>query len=113
VHSAPPGPDSSVELVVELALLRIGVMAYPPGSATSGRILADMERELRSNAHRVAAMLAICSGDSTTLTPYQLVDATATNAMLLVWNESDGSDAVASAVGVVAQSLTGEAPSST
>jgi hypothetical protein len=112
VLPAPHQPGSIVDLVVEVALLRVGVAVWPPASATIGQILAEVERELGTNPHRVAAMLAVCAGDSTTLTPHQLLDATSPNAMLLMWNEADGSDAVPASISLVTQHLTGAPPSS-
>ena len=112
VHRAPPAPGSIVDSIVEVALLRIGVAIFPAESVTTGQVLAEIERELRTNSHRVAAMLAVRSGDSTTLTPYQLLDAPSPNAMLLVWNESDGSDAVGASIDLVTQHVTGHGPAS-
>jgi hypothetical protein len=72
--------------------------------------LAEIERELRTNPHRVAVILAICPGDSTTLTPHPLLDATSPNAMLLVWNELDGSDAIGTSIDLVTRHVAGQAP---
>jgi hypothetical protein len=107
MHRAPLEPSSIVDSIVEVALLRIGVAIWPAESATTGQILAEIERELRTNQHRVAVMLAIRSGDSTTLTPHRLLDATSPNAMLLAWNESDGSDAIGSSINLVVEQFTG------
>lgn len=57
VQRAPFSPGSVVDSIVEVALLRIGVAVWPEGSATIGRMLAEIERELRTNEHRVAAVL--------------------------------------------------------
>jgi hypothetical protein len=110
VQRAAPAAGSVVRAVVEVGLLRIGVAVWAERSATTGRILADAERELRTNQHRVMGLLAIAPGDTTTLTPHQLLDAPAPNAVLLAWNPSDGADAVGSSVGLVVQLLTGGAP---
>jgi hypothetical protein len=112
VHRAAPEPRSLVDSIVEVALLRIGVAIWAAKTATPGHVLAGVERELRSNPHRVAGILAICAGDSTSLTPYQLLDAQTPNAMLLVWNDLDGSDAIGASIDLVIRHLTGQPPAS-
>jgi hypothetical protein len=110
VQRAPLSPGSVVDSIVEVALLRIGVAVWPEGSATTGRMLAEIERELRTNEHRVAAVLGIASGESTTVTPFQLLDGTTPNAMVLTWNESDGSDAIGASIDLVVRHVTGHGP---
>jgi TIR domain len=110
VQRAPPSPGSVLDSIVEVALLRIGVAVWPEGSATTGRMLAEIERELRTNEHRVAAVLGIASGESTTVTPFQLLDAASPNAMVLTWNESDGSDAIGASIDLVVRHVTGHGP---
>ena len=110
VQRAPSLPGSVVDSIVEVASLRIGVAVWPEESVTTGRMLAEIERELRTNAHRVAAVLGIASGESTRMTPFQLLDATSPNAMLLTWNESDGSDAIGASIDLVVRDVTGEGP---
>jgi hypothetical protein len=111
VHRADAAPGSIVDSIVEVALLRIGVAVWPAAPASSGQILAAVSRELRSNPHRVAGILAVHSGESTTLTPHQLIDAPSPNAIVMVWNESDGADAVGAGIDLVARILTGRDPS--
>jgi hypothetical protein len=107
VHRATSPAESILDSVVEVALLRIGVAVWPAGSVTTGHMLAEVERELRANPQRVVAVLAVSSGESTALTPHQLLDAPSPNAMVLVWKESDGADAVGTAIGLIVQILTG------
>lgn len=105
-------PGSVVRSMVEVGLLRIGVAVWADRSVSTGRILGEVERELRANPHRVAGLLAVAPGDTTTLTPHQLLAAPSPNAVLLEWNPADGADAVGSSVGLVVQLLTGGAPAS-
>jgi hypothetical protein len=103
-------PGSILDAVVEVALLRIGVTVRPSGAESLGRVLAKLEAELRGNPHRVAALLAILSGEQTSLQQYQLLDAGTPNSVLLTWRPADGSDALGAAVPVLVELVTGRGP---
>jgi hypothetical protein len=107
----PTIPDDEVLLdaVVEVALLRIGVLVQR-GRRSIGGLLADIKRELATNRQRVAAVLGVASGDETELQHYQLLDATNPNAVILTWAPEHGLDAVPGAVPLVVDLVTGRAP---
>jgi len=109
VHQTSRTRQSIVDAIVEVALLRIGVTVWPSGTP-KGRVLASLEQELRTNLHRVAAALAICRGDSTTLDQHKLLDVTSPNAVLLTWNPSDGADAVGAVIPLLVDLVSGRGP---
>jgi hypothetical protein len=109
MHQMAPSGGSVIDAIVEVALLRIGVAIWPSGSSR-GRILSSVEQELRTNPHRVAAVLAICHGEGTELDQHKLLDADSPNAMLLTWNPSDGADAVGAAIPLLVELVSGRGP---
>jgi hypothetical protein len=109
VHRPPPSAASILDAVVEVALLRIGIAVSRSADVSTGRVLANIERELRTNPHQVAAILWIAEGRSTGLKPQRLLDEPTPNAMLLTWNPADGSDALGAAVPLLVELMTGRA----
>jgi TIR domain len=109
VHRTASTREGIIEAVAEVALLRIGVAVWPSG-ISEGRILASVERELRTNPHSVAAVLAICQGDSTAMDQHKLLAAASPNAVLLTWNPSDGADAIGMAIPVMVELVSGRGP---
>jgi hypothetical protein len=104
-----PSRESVIDAIVEVALLRIGVAIWLSGTSR-GRILSSVEQELGTNPHRVAAVLAICHGESTELDQHKLLDADSPNAMLLTWNPLDGADAVGAAIPLLVELVSGRGP---
>lgn len=109
VHRTASTREGIIEAIAEVALLRIGVAVWPSGISEGG-ILASVERELRTNPHSVAAVLAICQGDSTTMDHHKLLAAASPNAVLLTWNPSDGADAIGMAIPFMAGLVSGRGP---
>ncbi|WP_270888835.1 toll/interleukin-1 receptor domain-containing protein [Pedococcus sp. 5OH_020] len=104
-----PATGGSLDAVIEVALLRIGVMVQRRPAAV-GELLGRVERELGVNPHRVAAILAIAPGDETTLQEYQLREAATPNAVVMTWAPTTGMDAVPAAVPLVVGLMTGGVP---
>ena len=109
LHQTAPEGESIIDAVVEVALLRIGVAVWPPDTS-KGRILASAEQELRTNRHRIVAVLAISHGDSTELEHHKLLTTASPNAMLLTWNPSDGADAIGMAIPLLVELVSGREP---
>ena len=109
MHQTAPEGESIIDAVVEVALLRIGVAVWPPGTS-KGRILASAEQELRTNRHRIVAVLAISHGDSAELEHHKLLTTASPNAMLLTWNPSDGADAIGMAIPLLVELVSGREP---
>jgi TIR domain len=109
VQQTEPTPGSIIDAIVEVALLRVGVAIWP-SDTSKGRVLALVEQELSTNLHRVAAVLAICHGESTALDQHRLLGATSPNAVLLTWNPADGADAVGMAIPLLVELVSGRGP---
>ncbi len=108
MHQTAPTRESIINAIVEVALLRIGVAVWPSGTS-KGRVLASVEQELRTNPHRVAAVLAI-HGDSTALDQHELLATASPNVVLLTWNPSDGADAVDMTIPLLVELVSGRGP---
>jgi len=109
MHQTAPTRESIINAIVEVALLRIGVAVWPSGTS-KGRVLASVEQELRTNPHRVAAVLGICHGDSTALDQHELLATASPNVVLLTWNPSDGADAVGMTIPLLVELVSGRGP---
>jgi TIR domain len=99
--------ESILESVAEVALLRVGVAVWNDAIVSDGEMRTALERELRTNVHRVAVVLGVHPGQSTLMTPFELLGARSPNAMVLTWNPADGADAVAAAIGLVVEEFSG------
>ena len=107
-RTVPEGGEA-LDGVVEVAMLRIGVLVQRDRAST-GQLLGAVERELRRNRHAVAAVLAVSPGESTTIQPHQLLDAPTSNAVVMTWAPGDGLDAVPAAVPLLVDLVTGRGP---
>jgi hypothetical protein len=108
-HRMAPELGGALDAVVEVALLRIGVIVQR-GKKSAGRLLGEAERELHDNPHDVAAILAVAPGDHATLQHYQLLGAPTPNAVVITWAPREGLDAVPAAVPLVVRLMTSGAP---
>jgi TIR domain len=106
VQRTVPEQGGFLDAVSEVALLRIGILVQR-GKKSVGQLLAEVQRELAENPHRVAAVLAVAPGEETTMRHYQLLDAETPNAVVLTWAPASGLDAVPAAVAVVVDLVAG------
>jgi hypothetical protein len=106
VQRTVPEHGGRLDAVVEVALLRIGVIVQR-GKKSAGQLLAEVQRELAENPHRVAAVLAVAPGNETTMLHHQLLDAATPNAVVLTWALASGLDVVPAAVPVVVDLIAG------
>lgn len=104
-----PEQGGLLDAVVEVALLRIGVLIQR-GKKSTGQLLAEVQRELSENRHQVTAVLAVAPGEETAMQDYQLLEAATPNAVVLTWAPAGALDAVPAAVPVVVDLVTGRGP---
>jgi hypothetical protein len=106
VARTAPEQEVFLDAIVEIALLRIGVLTQRDKKPI-GQLLGAIERELRENRQRVVGVLAVVPGDEPVLQDYQLLGAATPNVVILTWSPRFGVDAVTTAVPVVVDLLTG------
>jgi hypothetical protein len=97
--AAQPVQESIVQAVVEdKNAIRIGISIDTDASMNVNALLAMMSRELSTNPHQIAGVLAMQQNDETRMQIYQLGGGTIRDAMHLQWNEIHGREPLGQAL---------------